>query len=242
MPRRPRTHLDDVPLHIVQRGHNREPCFFAEEDYYAYLHWLGEALRQADAALHAYALMTNHVHLLLTPRKAESVPLLLISLGRRYVQYINTTYRRTGTLWDSRYKSSLIQAETYLLECMRYIELNPVRAAMVEDPAHYRWTSYRANGLGQADALVSPHALYLAQGRSAAARQQAYRALFRTQLDRAAVDDIRLALNQNQPLGNSRFYSKIARMMGERRQARPRGRPRALKATGPGAGQGELEL
>ena len=112
MPRRPRIHLDGVPLHIVQRGHNREPCFFAEEDYHAYLHWLGEALQKGRCALHAYALMTNHVHLLLTPKRAESMPRLIIALGRRYVQYINTTYRRTGTLWDSRYKSSLIEAET----------------------------------------------------------------------------------------------------------------------------------
>lgn len=130
MPRRPRIHLDNIPLHIVQRGHNREPCFFAEEDYHTYLHWLGEALRKEGCALHAYVLMTNHVHLLLTPQHAEAVPKLIIALGRRYVQYINTVYRRTGTLWDSRYKSSLIQAETYLLSCQRYIELNPVRANM----------------------------------------------------------------------------------------------------------------
>ena len=111
MPRRPRIHLDGVPLHIVQRGHNREPCFFAEEDFGSYLHWLGEALGVAECALHAYVLMTNHVHLLLTPKKATTVPGLIISLGRRYVQYINRTYNRTGTLCDSRYKSSLVQEE-----------------------------------------------------------------------------------------------------------------------------------
>ncbi len=106
MPRRPRVHLDRIPLHIVQRGHNREPCFFGEEDYSTYLHWLGEALKETSCSLHAYALMTNHVHLLLTPKNAATVPKLVISLGRRYVQYINRQYRRTGTLWDSRYKSS----------------------------------------------------------------------------------------------------------------------------------------
>ena len=143
MPRRRRVHLDGGPLHIVQRGHNREPCFFAEEDYSSYLHWLGEALDEAECKLHAYVLMTNHVHLLLTPRKAEAVQKLIISLGRRYVQYFNRSYRRTGTLWDSRYKSSLVQAETYLLACQRYIELNPVRAALGDDPAHYHWTSYQ---------------------------------------------------------------------------------------------------
>lgn len=113
------------------------------------------------------------------------------------MQYINTTYRRTGTLWDSRYKSSLIQAETYLLSCQRYIELNPVRAAMVDDPAHYRWTSYRHNALGQANPYLTPHPLYRAIGRDNTERQAAYRDLFRAQLDNNAIDDIRLALNQN---------------------------------------------
>ena len=226
MPRRPRIHLDGVPLHIVQRGHNREPCFFAEADYLAYLHWLGEALQKERCALHAYALMSNHVHLLLTPKRAESVPRLIIALGRRYVPYINTAYRRTGALWDSRYKSSLIQAETCLLACQRYIELNPVRAALVDDSAHYRWTSYRANALGQANPRLTPHPIYLALGRDDKQRQAAYRALFRTPLDKAAIDDIRLALNQNQPLGNQRFYARIEKLTGERREAKPRGRPR----------------
>jgi putative transposase len=149
----------------------------------------------------------------------------LFFLGRRYVQYVNRSYRRTGTLWDSRYKSSLIQAETYLLACQRYVELNPVRAAMVEDPAHYRWSSYRANALGQADALLTVHPVYLALGRGPKERQGAYRALFRAHLERAAVDDTRLALNQNQPLGNARFYARIERLTGVRREARPRGSP-----------------
>ncbi|MGH8529623.1 MAG: transposase, partial [Nevskiales bacterium] len=233
-----------VPLHLVQRGHNREPCFFCEDDYSSYLYWLSRALSETDCALHAYVLMTNHVHLLLTPRKAATVPKLIISLGRRYVQYINKTYRRTGTLWDSRYKSSTVQAEPYLLLCQRYIELNPVRAAMVDDPAHYRWSSYRSNGLGQADARLSPHPLYLALGRMDKERQANYRALFRAELDRAALNDIRLAVTQSQPIGNERFHAKIKAMTGIRRQARPRGRPRlkpeAAEATS--KGQGALEL
>jgi len=243
MPRRPRVHLDGVPLHIVQRGHNREPCFFGEDDYLSYLHWLGEALAEARCALHGYVLMTNHVHLLLTPKKAEAVPHLIISLGRRYVQYVNRTYRRTGTLWDSRYKSSLVQAETYLLAAQRYIELNPVRAAMVDDPAHYRWTSYRANALGQADARLTPHPLYMALGATDKDRQAVYRELFRSHLDQAAIDDIRLALNQNQPLGNERFLARIEKVTGMRREARPRGRPRSEDAGGSVLpGQGELSL
>lgn len=244
MPRRPRIHLDDVPLHIVQRGHNREPCFFGEEDYQSYLYWLGEALKKESCALHAYALMTNHVHLLITPERADAIPRIIIALGRRYVQYINTTYRRTGTLWDSRYKSSLIQAETYLLSCQRYIELNPVRAAMVDDPAHYRWTSYRHNALGQANPYLTPHPLYRAIGQDDTERQAAYRDLFRAQLDDKAIDDIRLALNQSQPLGDSRFYAKIETTTGQRREARPRGRPRVQRdeSLAHDAGQGELGL
>ncbi|MGK2941377.1 MAG: transposase [Immundisolibacter sp.] len=176
-------------------------------------------------ALHAYALMTNHVHLLITPDRADAIPRLTIALGRRYVQYINTTYRRSGTLWDSRYKSSLIQAETYLRGCQRYIEPNPVPASMVDDPAHDCWTSYRHNALGPANPYLTPHELYLAIGRDDAERQVASRELFRTQLDNETVDDIRLALNQSQPLGNSGFHARIEATTGQRREARPRGRP-----------------
>ena len=244
MPRRPRTPLDGVPLHIVQRGHNREPCFFGEADYQTYLYWLGEALKKEHCALHAYALMTNHVRLLVTPDRADAIPRLIIARGRRYVKYINTTYRRTGTLWDSRYKASLIQAQTYLLSCQRYIELNPGRAARVDDPAHYRWTSYRHHALGQASPYLTPHPLYLAIDRDDAKRQAAYRELFGAQLDSNAIDAIRLALNQNQPLGNSRFYAKIETMTGQRREAKPRARPRVEhdESAAHNAGQGKLGL
>ena len=197
MPRRPRIHLNNAPLHIVQGGHNREPCFFGEEDYQTYLHWLGEALKREGGVLHAYALMTNHVHLLLTPAKAEAVPRIIIALGRRYVQYINTSYRRTGTLWDSRYKSSLIQAETYLLTCQRYIELNPVRAGMVKQPRDYRWSSYHTNALGKTGSLIVPHDEYLRLGRDQPVRLEAYRALFKAHLDEETIGQIRDATNGN---------------------------------------------
>ncbi|MCL4470710.1 MAG: transposase [Gammaproteobacteria bacterium] len=226
MPRRPHIHLAGVPLHIVQRGHNRDACFFVDDDYLAYRHWLGEALKESGCALHAYVLMTNHVHLLLSPPQPQDVPRLIISLGRRYVQCINKTYRRTGTLWDSRYKSSLVQEDTYLLLCQRYIELNPVRAAMVDDPAHYRWSSYAANALGQSDSLITPHPLYTAMAADDAGRRENYRALFRSQIDSSAIADIRLALGQSQPLGNARFMDTIEQMTGQRREAKPRGRPR----------------
>jgi len=215
-----------LPLHIVQRGHNRDACFFCDDDYQRYLHWLAQALVKEGVQLHAYVLMTNHVHLLLTPVNAASVARVLISIGRRYVQYINRTYRRTGTLWDSRYKASLVDVDGYLLACMRYIELNPVRAAMVKDPAHYRWSSYRNNALGQADPIVSPHATYSAIATEDRMRRNAYRGLFQSALEEQAVSDIRFALNQNVPLGNERFVSTIERMTGQRCDVRPRGRPR----------------
>ena len=226
MPRRPRIHLAGMPLHIVQRGHNRDACFFGEDDYHCYRHWLGEALKSTGCLLHAYVQMTNHVHLLLTPPAPKAVSALVISLGRRYVHYINKTYRRTGTLWDSRYKSSLVQGDAYLLLCQRYIELNPVRAAMVDDPAHYRWSSYRANGLGQVDPLLTPHTVYSGLGTRDADRLAAYRSLFRPELDAEAVADIRLALNQGQALGDSRFLKRIELATGQRREAKPRGRPK----------------
>jgi len=229
MPRRPRIHLPGVPIHLVQRGHNRDACFFTDEDFMAYRDWLADALKKSGCALHAYVLMTNHVHLLLTPPSSQAVSQLVMSLGRRYVQYINITYKRTGTLWDSRYKSSLVHAEDYLVLCQRYIELNPVRAGMVDDPAQYRWSSYRSNGLGQPDDLLTPHAVYLGIDRDNEQRQAAYRALFRSELEHEALADIRLALNQEQPLGSGRFLDQVERMVGRRCEVRPRGRPRKLE-------------
>lgn len=242
MPRRPRIHLPGVPIHLVQRGHNRDACFFTDEDFLAYREWLGDALKKTGCALHAYVLMTNHVHLLLTPPTGEAVSQLVISLGRRYVQYINKTYGRTGTLWDSRYKSSLVDAEDYLLLCQRYIELNPLRADMTDDPAHYRWSSYRANGLGQPDALLTPHDLYLALDGDARLRQANYRALFRSELEREALADIRMALHQGQPLGKGRFLNRIEQMIGRRCEVRPRGRPRKIVSSNESSAQQALPM
>lgn len=225
MPRRPRIKLAGMPQHIVQRGINREPCFFAEEDYHSYLHWLNKAATDWHCAIHAYVLMTNHVHLLVTPETETGTAKLMQAIGRRYVQYINRSYRRTGSLWEGRYKASLIQAETYLLTCMRYIELNPVRANMVQDPGQYRWSSYRHNGLGQADLRITPHPVYLSIDRDETGRQIAYRALFRSQLDDEALADIRLALSQGQPLGSDRFSDKICAATGIRHAQKGRGRP-----------------
>lgn len=191
-----------VPLHFVQRGHNREPCFFDEQDYRTYLYWLRDALGRWDVRLHAFVLMTNHVHLLLTPQRPDAISGLAISVGRRYVQYINGKYRRTGTLWDGRYKSSPIDDEAYLLACYRYIELNPVRAGIVQDPADYDWSSFRHNALGEANAMLTPADGYRAMGDSPALRQQAYRELVADALHDDTLTDIRLALRHGCPIGH----------------------------------------
>lgn len=214
MLRRPRIHLAGIPMHIVQRGINREPCFFAEEDYHCYLHWLQKSVADWDCAVHAYVLMTNHVHLLITPQRSDGSAKLIQSLGRRYVQYINRAYRRSGSLWEGRYKFSAVQAESYLFACIRYIELNPVRAGMVSDPAQNRWSSYRHNGLGQADERLVAHPLYKSLEHDAEVRHASYRALFRTELDDEAINDIRLALAQSQPLGDDRFAERICAWVG----------------------------
>jgi putative transposase len=192
MARLPRFFAEDQPLHIIQRGINRDPVFGSEPDYLFYLDCLERAAGEHGLAIHAYVLMTNHVHLLATPSHEESVPKTLQSVGRRYVQYFNYTYRRTGTLWEGRYRATVIDAETYLLTCMRYIELNPVRAqGMVQHPAHYPWSSYRANALGAQDSLLSAHEVYRRLGRSAQERQSKYRQLFRAQLSKADIEAIR---------------------------------------------------
>ena len=226
MARLPRFFAKGQPLHIIQRGNNRDPVFAAEPDYLFYLDCLERAAGEHGLAIHAYVLMTNHVHLLATPSQETSVPKTLQSVGRRYVQYFNYTYRRSGTLWEGRYRSTVIDAEAYLLTCMRYIELNPVRAqSMVEHPADYPWSSYRGNALGAEDALLAPHELYRRLGRSAEERQSSYRQLFRGQLAKADIDAIREATNKAWALGNDRFRAKIEALAGRRATPLPKGRP-----------------
>jgi putative transposase len=216
MPRRPRLNLAGLPLHVVQRGNNRQPCFFAEEDYRFYLHWLGAGADKHGCAIHAYVLMTNHVHLLLTPGAPKAASALMQGLGRRYVQYVNRFYKRSGTLWEGRFKASLVSAEEYFLKCCRYIELNPVRAVMVNDPADYLWSSYRCHALGEANPLVRDHAVYVALDSKVSERQKAYRALFRSELDAEAISEIRKSANRGIPLGGERFREEVAAAVGRR--------------------------
>ncbi|MDE2229159.1 MAG: transposase [Alphaproteobacteria bacterium] len=230
MARLGRYFLPGQPLHVIQRGNNRDAIFFCDADYVRYRDWLAEAAGEYGCTIHAYALMTNHVHLLATPTRTDSLPRTMQSLGRRYVRHVNAAYRRTGTLWEGRYRAAPIDSDAYFLACCRYIELNPVRAGMVARPRDYPWSSWRAHALGADDALAREHPLYRALGRTAAERQQAYGALFRRPLDAAFVDELRAATNGGWALGSERFKRQIAEAMRRRVAPLPRGRPARERA------------
>ncbi len=225
MPRKPRMYLADVPCHVIQRGNNRNACFFTDDDYLYYRDVLRDACQRYCVQAHAYVFMTNHVHLLLTPQSPEGISRVMQSVGRRYVQFINKTYRRCGTLWESRHKASLVDAERYLLACYRYIELNPVAANMVGHPGAYRWSSFQHNAWGRLDDLVRPHAVYNALDANPLLRQQRYRELFSCQLPQETVREIQVASDFSMPLGSERFKNQIESALGRSIGQAKRGRP-----------------
>jgi putative transposase len=223
MPRKPRFILPGQPLHVTIRGVNREPIFYSDVDYRYYLGRLKEAIERHDCALHAYVLMTNHVHLLLTPSTEHGIAKSIQMLGRYYVQYFNEKYGRTGTLWEGRYKSTLVDSEEYLLICHRYIELNPVRANMVDHPAEYPWSSYRCNAIGQPDPLINNHERYKEMGNTDDERRRSYRALFDIYVTDKQLNEIRQAANREWVLGSDRFKAKIEQELQRRVSPLPRG-------------------
>lgn len=225
MPRKRRFYQPGVPAHVFQRGHNKDPVFFEDQDYLAFLRYLKASADALGCLIHAYVLMTNHVHLLVTPKAENDISLLFQGIGRHFVPYINKTYRRRGSLWESRHKGHILASEDYFMSCMRYIELNPVRAAMVEHPAQYRWSSYAANAQGIDNAIIQPHALYLALGNTPEARQTAYRGLFESPINSDELDLIRSSLQSGTPLGNERFKQQIASIVGCSVGFNKRGRP-----------------
>ncbi len=226
MPRQPRLDLAGVPQHIVQRGNDRQPCFFEDIDRIRYLDELREVAGRLDCAIHAYVLMTNHVHLLATPSAIGQIATLMQSLGRRYVSYVNLRHHRTGTLWEGRYKACLVDSETYLLRCYRYIEMNPVRARMVAAAEDYPWSSHRCNAHGSPDRLVRPHPTYQQLGRDDAERCLHYRALFDQPTGPDELDAIRLNLQRQHALGSERFRAAIEAQLNRRAGPAKIGRPR----------------
>ena len=226
MSRRARITLANVPHHIIQRGNNRSACFYADADYQIYLDWLEKYSKENMCQVHAYVLMTNHVHLLITPNSRDGISKMMKSLGQRYVQYINRTYQRSGTLWEGRFKSCIAKEEGYVLGCYQYIELNPVRANMVEHPAEYKWSSYRVNAQNELSSLVTHHDLYLRLGLKPDERRRAYRNLFRFHLDVGLIDQIRRATNANYALGSDAFCREVEAALGRRATQGVSGRPR----------------
>ncbi len=216
MARLPRLYLPGCAQHVIQRGNNREACFYDEADYKAYLLFLRDAATKYQVAIHAFVLMTNHVHLLVTPSDRQGISRMMQAQGRKYVQYINFTYGRTGTLWEGRYKSTLVDADNYLLTVYRYIELNPVRANMVQHPSEYPWSSYRSNGLGKSIQLLTPHSMYRQLGKLDTERQRAYRTLLRGKVTERDLKAIREATNKAWALGDDRFKAQIEAKTGRR--------------------------
>ncbi len=225
MPRKPRMYLPGVPCHVIQRGNNREASFFTRQDYLFYMSCLGEACNRYHVAVHAYVLMTNHVHLLMTPDDSEGISRVMQSIGRRYVQYINKEYQRCGTLWESRHKASLVDAEQYLLTCYRYIELNPVAANMVKHPGDYAWSSYHHNACGEKNPVITQHDLYRRLGMAGEERRSRYRALFINSLTKEDIHIIRSAARFSMPVGDGRFKVQIERALGCSIGHAKRGRP-----------------
>ncbi|MSO72373.1 MAG: transposase [Rhodospirillaceae bacterium] len=214
MPRRPRVFLPGHPVHVVQRGNNRGTIFFGPKDAQNYLDWLREAATEHGVAVHAYVLMTNHIHLLVSPETAHALPRAMRHVNWRYSRYVNESQGRTGSLWEGRYRASLIEADAYFFACSRYIELNPVRAGMAATPAAYRWSSYKANAEGKADPVVAPHQLYTDLAATADQRAMAYRGLFDGALPEDALGAIRDAINGGWPLGRASFTALVSRHAG----------------------------
>ncbi|MBB3801303.1 putative transposase [Xanthomonas arboricola] len=225
MSRLTRIDLTDIPQHIVQRGNNRLPCFLDDGDQPGYLHLLHEALQATGRKLHAYVLMENHVHLLVTPAAAGRIGQLMQRLGRNYVALFNGRHGRTGTLWEGRYKACLVNSADYVLSCYRYIELNPVRARLTHDPASYRWSSCPAN-LGQRrHSALTPHPCWLALGNDPIERCNAYRALLDEALPDELLASIRLHLKQQRALGYDAFRAMVQAETRRFAGVRPAHRP-----------------
>ena len=230
--------LAGIPLHVVQRGNNRAACFFSHEDRGFYLFHLDRLLRDSGCALHAYCLMTNHVHLLLTAGHADNCPRLMKSIGQLHTQYVNRTYERSGSLWEGRFKSCLVQSEEYVLSCYRYIELNPVRAGLCAHPGGHQWSSFASNGDGRYDSRITPHAEYLRLGPCKDERTRAYRQLLDDHIPAARLHEIREATNGNIVLGGEAFRREIAATLGKRTTRGHAGRP----SRHPANESGQLEL
>ena len=229
MARLARFFLPNQPIHVIHRGKDGRRVFFGKGDYERYRNWLAEAADKYGCAIHAYVLMPNHVHLLVTPRTARSLPRLLQSLGRRHTRQVNAARDLEGARWEGRYRAAPIEAGAHLLDCMRYIEGNPVREGLAARARAYPWSSYGAHADGAADPALSEHRLYRDLGATPAKRQRAYRNLFRLPFAKGFLADLRAATNGGWALGSEAFRRRIGAASGRRVAPLPRGRPRKAK-------------
>jgi putative transposase len=225
MPRPARLVLPGQVHHVIQRGNNRQAIFFDDRDRRLFLGMLGDALAAHGCALHAYVLMTNHLHLLLTPTDEAGIARVMQSVGRRYVAHVNRTHQRTGTLWEGRFRSTIVDSERWVMACYRYIEANPVRAGMVSSPGEHRWSSHGRNALGTADPLIEEHYCYHALGDTAAERQAAYRAHF-ADLTAESIATLRDATQRGWVPGSEDFRRHVETALGRSIAPPVRGRPR----------------
>lgn len=214
MPRRKRPDLPGIPVHVIQRGVERGPCFLVDEDRDRYRHWLTLAAQREGCAVHAYALMGNHVHLLLTPLDSGAMPRTMHALGSRYVSYYNERHGRAGVLWERRYRSCFIDTDHYLFQCHRYIELNPVRAGLAPDPADYPWSSFGCLALGRSDPLVSAHPRITEMGPDAARRGDAYARMVGNVLAQDDWTSLRRETRQEGAYGGDAFRLEVGRQAG----------------------------
>ena len=217
--RLPRFNLPGQPQHVIQRGNNKSRLFETPRDYLRFKECLRSAIMRTGCQIHAYVLMTNHVHLLMSQDERLGIAKVMQSVGGRYVRYFNHRLERTGTLWEGRYRATVINSEEYFFTCCRYIEENPVRAGMVGHPADYRWSSFAVNALGAEDSLVTPHERYLTLGLTPQSRRVAYAALFLDTVERSTMAAIRDATNHGWALGNEQFQRVIS---ADRRSSRKR--------------------
>ena len=225
--RLPRIDLPGIAQHIVQRGVDRQPCFAAPSDHARFLRELGEAALKHGCEIHAYVMMTNHVHLLATPRVSGAVSRMMQAIGRRYVACFNARYRRTGTLWEGRFKAALVGSARYALACYRYIELNPVRARMVARPGDYPWSSHGHNALGHHQTLITPHAAWKELGNTDEARRACYLALVNERPPPEELEEIRRCTQQQRVYAGERLQRQVEALTDRAAAPRPRGRPRA---------------
>lgn len=225
MPRRPRVFLPNQPIHLVQRGHNSSQVFHGAKDAKIYLSWLKDTSLKHDVAVHAYVLMPDHVHLLMSPKTEQSIPRAMRDLNWNYSRYVNAEYKRSGSLWDGRYKACIIDAEDYLFACCQYVESNPTRIGLTEDPATYRWSSYKANALAATNSILTPHPLYLNLGVTQTERAKTYRDMFEKGLPEWRIAAIAAATNGGWALGRDSFEAQITRQVGQNMAPRGPGRP-----------------